>query len=229
MPLELERIRAICFDVDGTLSDTDDRWVARLEQALRPLAWAFPQRDVRPFARGLLMELESPGNWVYEMLDRINLDDEAGRLLNFLSRRRKERVNAFWLVPGVDKLLAGLHPHWPLAVVSARGELSTLAFLDQFSLRPYFHTVATALTCTHTKPFADPIVWAAAQMGVDPQACLMVGDTTVDIRAGKAAGAQTIGVLCGFGARRELERAGADLIVSSTADLSEILAGQQNS
>jgi phosphoglycolate phosphatase-like HAD superfamily hydrolase len=57
----------------------------------------------------------------------------------------------------------------------------------------------------------------------------MVGDTTVDIRAGKAAGAQTIGVLCVFGARRELERAGAELIVSSTADLSEILAGQQNS
>jgi phosphoglycolate phosphatase len=66
-------------------------------------------------------------------------------------------------------------------------------------------------------------------MGVDPQACLMVGDTTVDIRAGRAAGAQTIGVLCGFGTQRELERAGADLIVSSTADLAEILAGQQNS
>ena len=36
-------------------------------------------------------------------------------------------------------------------------------------------------------------------MGVAPGNVLMVGDTTVDIRAGKAAGAQTVGVLCGFG------------------------------
>ena len=41
----------------------------------------------------------------------------------------------------------------------------------------------------------------------------MVGDTVVDIQAGKAAGAQTVGVLCGFGTQRELERAGADSLV----------------
>jgi len=52
-----------------------------------------------------------------------------------------------------------------------------------------------------------------------------VGDTTVDIRAGRTAGAQTVGVLCGFGARRELERAGADLILPSVADLPGALMG----
>jgi phosphoglycolate phosphatase-like HAD superfamily hydrolase len=51
----------------------------------------------------------------------------------------------------------------------------------------------------------------------------MVGDTTVDIRAGKAAGAQTAGVLCGFGSERELRRAGADLILPTTGQLDEIL------
>ena len=51
----------------------------------------------------------------------------------------------------------------------------------------------------------------------------MVGDTTVDIRAGKAAGAQTVGVLCGFGQESELRRAGADLILPSIASLCEIL------
>ena len=54
-------------------------------------------------------------------------------------------------------------------------------------------------------------MWAAQQMQVKPEECLMVGDTTVDIRAGKSAGAQTVGVLCGFGTERELRRAGADL------------------
>ena len=50
-----------------------------------------------------------------------------------------------------------------------------------------------------------------------PAACLMVGDTTVDIRMGRAAGAQTVGVLCGFGDERELSRAGADDILPETS------------
>ena len=60
-------------------------------------------------------------------------------------------------------------------------------------------------------------------MGVPPAACLMIGDTTVDIRAAKAAGAQAVGVLCGFGELDELLRTGADLILNSTAELVEVL------
>jgi phosphoglycolate phosphatase len=56
-------------------------------------------------------------------------------------------------------------------------------------------------------------------MGVPPDSCLMIGDTIVDIRAGRAAGAQTAGVLCGFGEHEELLRHGADLILASTVDL----------
>jgi phosphoglycolate phosphatase len=59
-------------------------------------------------------------------------------------------------------------------------------------------------------------------MGVQPAECLMIGDTTVDIRAGKSAGAQTIGVLCGFGEEPELRQLGADLILRSTSDLDEL-------
>jgi len=45
----------------------------------------------------------------------------------------------------------------------------------------------------------------------------------VDIHAGKAAGAQTVGVLCGFGEEKELKRAGADLILPSPAELVDVL------
>ena len=62
-------------------------------------------------------------------------------------------------------------------------------------------------------------------MGVPPEGVLMVGDTSIDIRAGKAAGAQTVGVLCGFGQKAELRRAGADLILSTTPDLLPLLLG----
>jgi phosphoglycolate phosphatase-like HAD superfamily hydrolase len=98
-----------------------------------------------------------------------------------------------------------------------------MQFLDQFSLTHYFARIATDQTCEHTKPFPDPIVWVAKQLEVPPEACLMVGDTSVDMRAGKAAGAQTVGVLCGFGEEHELLQYGADLILPKTADLVKAL------
>ncbi len=219
MPLDLARIRAVCFDVDGTLSDTDNLWVSRLEQALRPLRGLFPQREIQSTARRLIMELETPGNLAYEVLDRLHLDDKVARLMSAVSRRRKDAAGHFLLVPGVKEMLVILYSRFPLAVVSARGEQPTLSFLEQFGLSPYFKAIATAQTCEHTKPCPDPLLWTAEQLDVPIEACLMVGDTTADIRAGRAAGAQTVGVLCGFGTRRELNRAGADLILASTADL----------
>ncbi len=60
-------------------------------------------------------------------------------------------------------------------------------------------------------------------MNVAPEACLMIGDTTVDMRAGKSAGAQTVGVLCGFGEAPELLKMGADLILENTPMLADVL------
>jgi phosphoglycolate phosphatase-like HAD superfamily hydrolase len=51
----------------------------------------------------------------------------------------------------------------------------------------------------------------------------MIGDTVMDIRAGKAAGCQTIGVLCGFGTQQELAAAGADMLLASTAEVANFL------
>ena len=88
-----------------------------------------------------------------------------------------------------------------------------------------FQCVATARTCRRAKPNPDPVLWAVDQIGANPAFCLMVGDTTADIIAGNAAGLQTVGVLCGFGERTELEEAGADFILDSTAELADLLLG----
>jgi len=53
---------------------------------------------------------------------------------------------------------------------------------------------------------------AAREMGVLPEACLMVGDTSVDIRAGKAAGTRQSGFYAAFGEEAELRERGADMI-----------------
>jgi N-acetyl-D-muramate 6-phosphate phosphatase len=224
MALDKARIQAICFDVDGTLSDTDDQWIASVERRLQHMRRLFPRGDVRSFARWAIMCLETPGNLAYHLMDRAGLDDSLGRFYNYLCRQSVGRqASSFWMIQGVQEMLFQLYQHYPLAVVSARDHSGTHAFLDQYELGIFFHSVATALTCRHTKPFPDSIIWAAGQIGVSPENCLMVGDTTVDIRAGKAAGAQTVGVLCGFGQEAELRRAGADLILPNTTALLEVL------
>jgi N-acetyl-D-muramate 6-phosphate phosphatase len=223
--LDIPRIKAICFDVDGTLSDTDDLWVESLSRRLHPVRRLFPQQNSKAFARWAIMCAETPGNMLYHFFDRIHLDRELGRLYNYIARHRMSlHSRQFRIIEGIRACLLQLHQHYPMAVVSARDRKTTLSFLSCFDMLHLFPVVATALTCRHTKPFPDPILWAADLMGVRPEDCLMVGDTTVDIRAGRAAGAQTVGVLSGFGREHELRRAGADLILPSAAALGLLLS-----
>ena len=224
MTLDLTRIKALCFDVDGTLSDTDNQFIQKIVRWLSPVRFLFPNNDPQPLARMFVMKTETPGNYLFGIPDRLGIDDELAALGDWIFRAGLGKAqDPFLLVPGVDEMLSRLKPHYPMAVVSARGGRSTDIFLRQFNLDSYFEVVVTAQTCEHTKPYPDPIHWAAAQMGVKAAQCLMIGDTTVDILAARAAGAQSVGVLCGFGESAELKRAGADILLNTTALLPDVL------
>jgi phosphoglycolate phosphatase-like HAD superfamily hydrolase len=225
MPLDVSRIQALCFDVDGTLSDTDDKWADKIRKLLLPVRFAFPNREPGAFARWLIMAGEAPGNLLYYWLDRFDLDDDVARVYNFISRRNLlyRKRTSFRLVPMVDHTLKQLAYRYPMSVVSARGQQGTMSFLKQFRLHPLFKSVATSQTCQHTKPYPDPIFWAAQKMGVPAENCLMIGDTPVDILAGKQAGAQTVGVLSGFSNEAKLRKAGADIILADVNQLIKIL------
>ncbi|MEN8243213.1 MAG: HAD family hydrolase, partial [Chloroflexota bacterium] len=218
--LRIDQIKAICFDVDGTLRDTDEEYAARIGKLLRPMRRVLPGQDVQKAARRITMTLDTPTNAIYTMLDWLTLDDELVRLMDWMQRfhLRKDKPD-LPLIAGTINCLEQLSPHFKLAVVSARGEKGTHQFLEQWELHRFFGCVAHGQTASHTKPWPDPVLWAAEQLGVPPEECLMVGDTTVDIRAGRAAGAQTIGVLSGFGDEKELARVKSDLIIPSVADL----------
>jgi phosphoglycolate phosphatase-like HAD superfamily hydrolase len=230
MALDVSRIKGLCFDVDGTLRDTDDQWVERLANALHPLEFVFPKRDYRRLARRMVMTSDDPVNAAMHLTDRLGLDNLAVRLM---ARRapvvppRSTRLPPT-MIAGVREMLQRLYERFPMAVVSARGEHGTLAFLDGHGLTELFKVVVTGQTCRFTKPFPDPVQYAAEVMGFPPENCLMVGDTIVDIMSGKSAGAQTVGVLCGFGEEPELRQRGADLILETTARLADVLLGRRN-
>jgi phosphoglycolate phosphatase-like HAD superfamily hydrolase len=54
MTLDISRIKAVCFDIDGTLSETDDLFVKKVVKILSPANFLFENRDVFPLARKLV-------------------------------------------------------------------------------------------------------------------------------------------------------------------------------
>lgn len=220
MSFDPTRVRVVLFDFDGTLCDTDDVYVARMTRLL-PFV---PAARRAGLARRIVMAVEAPGNVVFATLDALGLDGPMRWVSDRLRRRHAGEVRAAHPpVPGVPAVVAALATRYALGVVSARGRPMVEAFLDQHGLARWFSVVVTAETCDRTKPSPEPILFAAAALDVRPQACVMVGDTSVDMRAARAAGCQAIGVLCGFGEAPELRRSGADLLLPSTADLGSLL------
>jgi len=222
--LDISRVQAILFDLDGTLVETDDALVESLGRRLRFLRPLAPGGDTRALARRLVMWSEGPTNYGIATLDRLGLD---GPLLGLTDRLRRVKGigtrDRFRLVDGTRELIRYLHGRYQLAVVTTRARREAYAFVEKSGLSAYFETVTTRQDTWRLKPHPAPVWRTADVLGVSPPQCLMVGDMNTDIRAAKRAGAQAVGVLSGFGDERELRAAGADLVVESAIRLREWL------
>ena len=209
-------VHAILFDIDGTLADTDDELVERMAARLTPLKRIWPGLPARRWARRALMFAETPMNWIYTWWDRTYLDEITAPLFGLLPKREPKPIR---LVAGTADMLAALHDRYQLAVVTARSQHQAHLILEEAEIDHYFEVVVTTRTVRRAKPHAAPVVHAAQVIGAAPANCLMVGDTTLDVRAGQSAGAQTVAVLCGLGERGELEALQPSLLLESTPDL----------
>jgi HAD superfamily hydrolase (TIGR01509 family) len=240
MALDLPRIRALCFDIDGTLADTDDHLVARLATLIDAVP-AVSGRRAEKLARQTVMALESPVHAAYARLDAWGLDVPLQRLRDRLRAIRQRGADPAHtrnpealdevphdMVPGVQDMLHALARRWPMCTISTGHVPRIDRFLRHYGVRELFTAVIGAETTARMKPHPEPLLHAAAAMGVAPEACLMIGDTTVDMRTGVAAGAQCVGVLCGFGTEDELWRTGAQLVLRTTSDLLPVLLPEQD-
>lgn len=226
-PLDVSRIRALIFDVDGTLSDSDDRLVERLFNHLQFLSGVIEENKLKLFSRWFVHAAEGPGNWLLEVADRLGLDHLIAATLDRRASGRELLAHHYPLIPGVLPMLNALSTRYPFAIVTARNEVTTDRFLQINLLERYFPIVVSSQTCKRTKPFPDPLLYAAEQLGVPIEDCLMIGDTVTDVRAAKAAGAQSLSVLCGFGQEDELRKAGTNAILPSTSMLATYLSESQ--
>jgi len=219
--LDKTKIKSIIFDVDGTLRDTDNEIVRGIELFLLKFEFFISSKNAQTAARSIVMNIENPAQFILHYADKWGWETFIHQVIQgirWLLKPFKNNRN-FQTIEGIKPMIVELDKHYPLGIASAGNEQTLRAFLAHADIAQYFVCVATALTCRHTKPFADPVVWA----GVEVENCIMVGDTTVDMLAGKNAKTQTVAVLCGFGEREELEALKPNVILSTTADLTAIL------
>ena len=221
-------VEAVLFDLDGTLVETDDALAEQWSRRLDRISLILPRRDSARAARGLVMTLERPVNGLLAVLDRLGLDEETFAIARSIrSWRRHHHDAAPRLVTGAADTLRSLAGHYRLGVVTTRGQGQAEALLGREGLRELFEVVVTRDSSERLKPHPQPVEEAARQLGIDVTRCVMVGDTRVDVRAAKAAGAQAIGVLSGFGNRRDLRQ--ADLLLQDITELLERLVPPEES
>ncbi len=200
--------------------DTDDQAVEKLAHRLERIRWPNPHQSARRF----VMAAETPGNALMTLIDILGLDSPLAAFTDRLHRWRGLRGQAdFRLVADAEKMLAALQARYRLAVVTTRGRRDADAFLDQHNLRDYFDALVTRESTWRLKPHPAPVQRAAQLLGAPVERCVMVGDTPVDVKSARRAGAWAVAVLCGFGERDELERAGAHVVLEHTSHCSSLL------
>ena len=131
--------------------------------------------------------------------------------------------------PGIAELLDRLRAQgYPLATATSKGVEAAGRMLDHFDLaRRFDATAAASMTATgHGKPeiIAEALA-GLVELGLDTSEAIMVGDRMFDIAGGQEHGMRTVGVAWGYAPPGELEAAGADHIVGTVPELSDLLLG----
>jgi phosphoglycolate phosphatase len=213
-------VQAILFDLDGTLLDTDDMLVEKISGRLEPLSFFDRLYARRKLVRRLIMSLETPLNKFITVLDWLRLEKIVRRWTKLLRAAYGRRQPTHYVaIEGVARMIEQASERYKLAITTTRDRQDAEQFVERFGLEEHLSVIVSRQDVRRLKPHPQPIRRAAERLGVEPQQCVIVGDTTVDVRAGKRAGAMTVAVLCGLGERSELEMLSPDLVLESTAQL----------
>ena len=177
--------RAVLFDLDGTFADTaPDLGYALntlLETRGKPgLALEQVRMVASSGARGMLGVGfgVAPGDPGYDAL-----------AAEFLDLYERNLCRCTGLFPGIGALLDAIEARgltW--GIVTNKAERFTLPLIRLLGLEPRVGCVVCGDTTAHRKPHPAPLLAAAERLGVEPAACIYLGDDERDMVAGRAAG-----------------------------------------
>ena len=214
-------VRAVLFDLDGTLIDSaPDLGAAvdkmRTDRGLPPL----PMECYRPLAgagaRGLLGQAFGIGP------DHPEFTQLREEFFNNYQACMTARTQPF---EGVAQLLDHLHRKaLPWGVVTNKSTRFAQPLTQQMPLFATMQTVVCGDTTAHSKPHPEPLLEACRRLGVAPQHCNYVGDDARDIEAGHAAGMGTVAACYGYlGHEHPPQTWGAHATIYSPLELLKLL------
>lgn len=210
--------RLFVFDLDGTLVDSRADIAFSLNLMLaRMKMQPLPESRISDFVgsgmqilieRSLREALgEDPGPQLVEEGLNLFFEEYGSHLLD------KTRLR-----PGVAEALDRL-PGARFAVVTNKPERFSRRILEGLGVGDRFCAILGGDSVARRKPDPEGIFKAMKTGGAFPSETAMIGDSRLDIEAGKAAGVITCGVLGGFRPKEELEAAQCDIILETMLDL----------
>jgi phosphoglycolate phosphatase len=127
---------------------------------------------------------------------------------------------------GIPEALGALSARFKLFVATSKPEPFAREILKHFGLAPHFAGIYGSRLEGALSWKADLIAYLLDEEGLSPYECLMVGDRAEDMRGAIENRLRAMGALWGYGGAEELQRAGAESLLVSPAELAGILGGK---
>jgi HAD superfamily hydrolase (TIGR01509 family) len=182
-------IKAVVFDLDGVLVDSEPVWeqVRRGLVAERGGHWA-------PDAQRRLMGMSTP-EWARYLSQDLGValppDQVAIQVIDRMTARYTEHVP---LMDGAVDAVHRIAARWPLAVASSAPAVLIQTVLQSAGLRSCFSVVMSTEQVVHGKPAPDIYLAVTAALGFPPPDCAAVEDSSNGLRSAAAAGLQVIAI-----------------------------------
>jgi len=207
-------IRAVVFDLDGVLLDSEEVWDDVREELARERGGRWHEGAQRD-----MMGMSSP-EWSRYMQTKLGVPDPPEEISAEVVRRLealyRERLPA---VPGARQAVERLAEHWPLGVASSSNrELIDLS-LELLGVADKFAATVSSEEVARGKPAPDVYLEAARRLGAPPTEAAAIEDSHNGILAAKAAGMRVLAIPNRRFPPREEALKQADDVLSSLAGL----------
>lgn len=188
-------LRAVLFDLDGTLLDTAPDMAAALNRLRREQGLAdLPFERVRPQVSNGARALVQLGFGLSE--DAPGFERLRQRFLQLYHEGVCLETRPF---PGIEELLLRLEAlRLPWGVVTNKPGWLTLPLLQALQLAQRAAVIVSGDTTLRRKPHPDPLLYACRALGLGPASCVYVGDAARDVEAALRAGMLALAATFGY-------------------------------
>ncbi len=215
------RLRAVLFDMDGTLLDTAPDFIAICQAMLA-------ERGLPPVNDKLIRD-EISGGARAMVSAAFAMPPEAAEFealrLEFLARYQTDCAVHSKLFDGMAELLADIEKArliW--GVVTNKPVRFAQPIMEQLALSERSAVLICPDHVTKSKPDPEPLLLACKMLGLDPASVLFVGDDLRDIESGRDAGTKTAAVRYGYiHPQDNPDHWGADVVVNHPTELRRVL------